>query len=98
MRKIEESIKAAFAKVDSNQDGRISFSEMKQVWSFWTTNCVSKCDPKKIFNLQVTMEECGKRGHTLTEENFDQMFKQMDKNADGELDYVEFVSMVTKLD
>ena len=31
MRKIEESIKAAFAKVDSNQDGRISFSEMKQV-------------------------------------------------------------------
>ena len=44
------------------------------------------------------MEECAKRGHTLTEENFDQMFKQMDKNADGELDYAEFVSVVTKLD
>ena len=42
MRKISKSIKAAFAKVDSNQDGRISYIEMKQVWSFWTTNCVHK--------------------------------------------------------
>ena len=31
MRKISKSIKAAFAKVDSNQDGRISYIEMKQV-------------------------------------------------------------------
>ena len=33
MRKIEESMKAAFAQVDSNQDGRISVCEMKQVRS-----------------------------------------------------------------
>lgn len=44
------------------------------------------------------MEECAKRGFTLTEENFDDIFKRMDKNADGELDYVEFVSYMTKLD
>ena len=42
MRKISKSIKAAFAKVDSNHDGRISFSEMKQVRSYWTTICVPK--------------------------------------------------------
>ena len=44
------------------------------------------------------MEEYAKRGFALTEENFDELFKRMDKNADGELDYVEFVSMLTKLD
>ena len=89
MRKIGESMKAAFAQVDSNQDGRISVCEMKQV------NCVqthSKMWPIKDFGLQVMMEECAKRGFTLTEENFDDIFKRMDKNADGELDYVEFVS------
>ena len=95
MRKIGESMKAAFAQVDSNQDGRISVCEMKQV------NCVqthSKMWPIKDFGLQVMMEECAKRGFTLTEENFDDIFKRMDKNADGELDYVEFVSYMTKLD
>ena len=40
MRKISESIKEAFAKVDSNHDGRISYIEMKQVRSYWTKNCV----------------------------------------------------------
>ena len=40
MCKISESIKEAFAKVDSNHDGRISYIEMKQVRSYWTTNCV----------------------------------------------------------
>ena len=44
MRNIEESIKAAFAKVDSNQDGRISFSEMKQV-----NRLCLKMWPKKDF-------------------------------------------------
>ena len=43
MRKIGESLKAAFAKVDCNQDGRISFSEMKQVRSYWTH--IPKVDP-----------------------------------------------------
>ena len=40
------------------------------------------------------MEEYDKRGFTLTEENVIEIFKRMDKNADGELDYVEFVSML----
>ena len=44
------------------------------------------------------MEEYAQRGFTLTEEHFDQIFKKMDKNSDGELDYVEFVALVTKLD
>ena len=45
------------------------------------------------------VEEYAKRGFTLTEEIFDEIFKWMDKNADGVLDYVEFVSMMlTKLD
>ena len=45
------------------------------------------------------MEEYAKRGFTLTEEIFDEIFRRMDKNADGEIDYVEFVSMLlTKLD
>ena len=45
------------------------------------------------------MEEYAKRGFTLTEETFDEFFKRIDKNADGEIDYVEFVnSMLTKLD
>ena len=34
MRKIGESMKEAFAEVDSNQDGRISVCEMKQVRSY----------------------------------------------------------------
>ena len=44
------------------------------------------------------MEEYAQRGFTLTEELFDQIFKKMDKNSDGEVDYVEFVSLTTKLD
>ena len=40
MRKISKSIKSAFAEVDSNQDGKISVDEMKQVRSF-TVNCVT---------------------------------------------------------
>ena len=44
------------------------------------------------------MEEYAERGFNLTEEHFDQIFKKMDKNSDGEIDYVEFVTMMIKLD
>ena len=35
---------------------------------------------------------------TLSEENFNEIFKRTDTNADGELDYAEFISMIIKLD
>ena len=50
------------------------------------------------FKMQVTMEECAKKGFTLSEENFHEIFKRTDTNADGELDYAEFISMIIKLD
>ena len=44
---------------------------------------------------QVTSEECRKRGSVLAEKWFEEIFKDLDNNGDGEIDYAEFVSAVT---
>jgi len=46
---------------------------------------------------QVTSEECRKRGSVLAEKWFEEIFKDLDKNGDGEIDYAEFVSAVTRI-
>jgi len=71
----EEALRAAFASMDSNQDGKISFEEMKK----------------------VTSEECTKRGLDLTEEWFEEIFKDLDINGDGEIGFAEFVAAVTRI-
>ena len=42
----------------------------------------------------MTSEECRKRGSVLAEKWFEEIFKDLDKNGDGEIDYAEFVSAV----
>jgi len=71
----EETLRAAFASMDSNQDGKISFEEMKK----------------------VTSEECTKRGLDLTEEWFEEIFKDLDINGDGEIGFAEFVAAVPRI-
>ena len=98
------ALKAAFASIDSNQDGKISFEEMKQV-RFIRKQCNDGSDiywwqsftETSLPFGQVTSEECRKRGSVLAEKWFEEIFKDLDKNGDGEIDYAEFVSAVTRI-
>ena len=90
------------ASIDSNQDGKISFEEMKQVrlirkqWWVWYILITIFYWNFPLFG-QVTSEECRKRGSVLAEKWFEEIFKDLDNNGDGEIDYAEFVSAVTRI-
>ena len=45
----------------------------------------------------MTSEECRKRGLDLTEEWFEEIFKDLDINGDGEIGFAEFVAAVTRI-
>ena len=45
----------------------------------------------------MTSEECTKRGLDLTEEWFEEIFKDLDINGDGEIGFAEFVAAVTRI-
>ena len=45
----------------------------------------------------MTSEECRERGSVLAEKWFEEIFKDLDNNGDGKIDYAEFVFAVTRI-
>ncbi|XP_052766857.1 calmodulin-beta-like, partial [Mya arenaria] len=103
----EEELRDMIAEVDADGSGSIDFNEF---CAMMVKKMNEGTDPEeemreafKVFDTDgsgtITVDELKQvmqnLGEKLTKEELDEMIREADKDGDGEIDYAEFVSMMT---
>uniref|UniRef100_A0A183CM59 EF-hand domain-containing protein n=1 Tax=Globodera pallida TaxID=36090 RepID=A0A183CM59_GLOPA len=99
----EEELGAMFEAADTNKDGQISFQEFL---------CIARANPlslslKAVFEEldvdgdgHITRSELRtafqQMGHTLNDADIKAIYKRVDKNQDGKINFKEFCEMMTR--
>ncbi|KAJ3071188.1 hypothetical protein HDU98_005705 [Podochytrium sp. JEL0797] len=103
----DEELKDLMNEVDVNGNGTIEFQEFLQMMSRKLKESDSEEELRSAFkvfdqdgNGFISAEELRhvmtKLGETLSEEEISVMIRENDKNADGQIDYAEFLEMMAK--
>ncbi|KAJ3061541.1 hypothetical protein HDU98_002563, partial [Podochytrium sp. JEL0797] len=104
----DEELKDLIQEVDFNGNGTIEFNEFLQMMSRKLKESDSEEELRSAFkvfdedgNGFISAEELRhvmtKLGEKLSSEEIDVMIRENDKNADGQIDYAEFLQMMAKL-
>ena len=66
------------------------FKDLKEAFKIFDKNKNGFIEMKELKAVTTTL------GQKLTEEEFQEFWREADVNHDGKLDYMEFVEMITK--
>ena len=66
------------------------FKDLKEAFKIFDKNKNGFIEMKELRMVTTTL------GQKLTEEEFQEFWREADVNHDGKLDYMEFVEMITK--
>lgn len=73
-----------------NSTSLFDFKDLKEAFKIFDKNRNGYIEIKELRTVTTTL------GQKLTDEEFDEFWKEADINHDGKLDYNEFVNMMTK--
>ena len=66
------------------------FKDLKEAFKIFDKNKNGFIEMKELRTVTMTL------GEKLTEEEFQEFWREADVNRDGKLDYMEFVEMISK--
>lgn len=102
----EAELKQMIQEVDADGNGLIDFAEFVTLLARKMNNTDKDAEIREAFNVfdrdgsgKISCHELHhimkSLGEDLTHEEIQQMMKEADKNGDGEIDYEEFVQLLT---
>lgn len=102
----EAELKQMIQEVDADGNGRIDFAEFVTLLARKMNNTDKDAEIREAFNVfdkdgsgKISGDELRSimksLGEDLTDEEIQQMMREADKNGDGEIDYEEFVQLLT---
>lgn len=102
----EAELKQMIAEVDADGNGQIDFAEFVTLMARKMNNADKDAEIKEAFNVfdkdgsgKISSDELRhimkSLGEDLTDEEIQQMIREADTNGDGEIDYEEFVRMLS---
>lgn len=102
----EAELKQMIQEVDADGNGLIDFAEFVTLLARKMNNTDKDAEIREAFNVfdkdgsgKISGDELRSimksLGEDLTEEEIQQMMREADKNGDGEIDYEEFVQLLT---